>query len=174
MELLDKLTILAVDAANRANSVIETGKLSLKINSEESKILEFTLDLGELLVDKLDNGLALEDDEIKALYSSIVAARETIAGYEAEIEANRPAEVVDDPAPDAAEQPVCAKCGAPLDPDAKFCDQCGTKVEEEPAPEEVPAEEPAAPAVCNQCGAELKEDAKFCSQCGTPVPEKDA
>ena len=167
MELIDKLTNLTVAAANRANSALETGKLSLKINGEESKILEFTIDIGELMVDKLDNGLIFDDDEIKALYSSILAARETIAGYQAEIEANRPVEVVADPgkAPD-----VCAKCGAPLAPDAKFCDQCGTRVEE-PAPAEAPVEEPA---VCTECGAELKEDAKFCNQCGTPVPEKDA
>lgn len=162
MELLDKLTNLTVAAANRANSAIETGRLSLKINSEESKIVEFTLDLGELLVDKLDNGLVLEDDEIKALYSSILAARETIAGYEAEIEANRPVEVVDDP---GADEDACPKCGAPLAPDAKFCDQCGTKVEDEPTP--------VAP-VCGECGSELKEDAKFCPKCGTAVPEKDA
>ena len=170
MELIDKLTNLTVAAANRANNAIETGKLSLKINGEESKILEFTIDIGELMVDKLDNGLVFDDDEIKALYSSILAARETIAGYQAEIDANR-VEVVDDPGKAPG---VCAKCGAPLAPDAKFCDQCGTKVEEEPAPEEAPAEEPAAPAVCADCGAELKEDAKFCNQCGTPVPEKDA
>ena len=162
MELIDRLTNLTVAAANMANNAIESGKLSLKISGEESSIRSFTNDIGALMVDKLDGGLDFDDDEIKALYNAIVASRETIAGYEAEIEANRPVEVVNDPEPGADEE-VCPKCGAPLAPDAVFCDQCGTKVEDEPAP-----------AVCGECGTELKEDAKFCPKCGTPVPEKDS
>ena len=142
MEFLEKLTNLTADAARRANNVIENGRLNLKINSEENKIAEFTLDIGELMVDKLDGGLVVDDDEINALYSSITAAREAIAGYQAEIEANRPVEVVKDE--DAPRKEFCSSCGAPLAPDAKFCNQCGTKVEETvPAAEEVPAPAPA-------------------------------
>ncbi|HJQ41752.1 MAG TPA: adenylate/guanylate cyclase domain-containing protein, partial [Jatrophihabitantaceae bacterium] len=45
---------------------------------------------------------------------------------------------------------TCRSCGAGLDPDARFCDQCGT----------------AAAAGCVSCGAELRPGAKFCSKCG--------
>ena len=38
--------------------------------------------------------------------------------------------------------PTCASCGAPLEDEANFCTQCGTKVEPEPTPE-APTEEPA-------------------------------
>lgn len=165
MELFDKLTSLTVAAAERANNAIEAGRLSLKINSEESNILGLTLDIGELMVEKLDNGLDFDDDEIKALYASIQATRQTIADYQAEIVANRPA--AEEKADPGEEGPVCSQCGAPLAPDARFCDQCGTKVEEE----EPPAEEPEPqPGVCANCGAALTADSKFCNQCGTAVP----
>ena len=60
MALHEKLTSLAVGAANKANSLakdaaskantaIENGKLSLKINNEQKKIDEFTLNIGELI-----------------------------------------------------------------------------------------------------------------------------
>jgi ribosomal protein L32 len=52
----------------------------------------------------------------------------------------------------------CAACGAAVG-DARFCPQCGTKVER-PAP--------SATAFCPNCGKELK-GAKFCPECGTKV-----
>ena len=54
MALRDKLNSLAAEAASKANTAIENGKLSLKINNEEKKIDEFTLNIGELVLDKLD------------------------------------------------------------------------------------------------------------------------
>lgn len=81
MALRDKLNSLAAEAASKANTAIENGKLSLKINNEEKKIDEFTLNIGELVLDKLDGGETF-DDEIMALYSSIQAAREVIARRE--------------------------------------------------------------------------------------------
>ena len=72
MALRDKLNSLAAEAASKANTAIENGKLSLKINNEEKKIDEFTLNIGELVLDKLDGGETF-DDAIMALYSSIQA-----------------------------------------------------------------------------------------------------
>mgnify|MGYP003940566779 CR=1 FL=1 len=48
---------------------------------------------------------------------------------------------------------TCSNCQEALTPGAKFCSQCGTKVE----------------CLCSACHAELLPGAKFCSQCGTPV-----
>ena len=107
-----KANSLAKDAASKANTAIENGKLSLKINNEQKKIDEFTLNIGELILDKLDGGESF-DDEIMALYSSIQAARDVITAARADIEANRqsagtaPEEEADGPA-------VCAACGMPL------------------------------------------------------------
>ena len=127
-----KANSLAKDAASKANTAIENGKLSLKINNEEKKIDEFTLNIGELILDQLDGGETF-DDEIMALYSSIQAAR-------ADIEANRqsagPADedVDDGPA-------VCESCGMPLTEDANYCANCGAKVEPFVEVEEDGAEE---------------------------------
>ena len=45
----------------------------------------------------------------------------------------------------------CVKCGSPLTPGAKFCTECGAKQEN---------------AKCPGCQAELSAGAKFCNECG--------
>ena len=47
---------------------------------------------------------------------------------------------------------TCPKCNAPLENNAKFCPECGTKIQAE--------------AHCTQCGAILKPGVKFCGECG--------
>ena len=116
-----KANSLAKDAASKANTAIENGKLSLKINNEEKKIDEFTLNIGELILDQLDGGETF-DDEIMALYSSIQAARDVITAARA------------GPA-------VCESCGMPLTEDANYCANCGAKVEPFVEVEEDGAEE---------------------------------
>lgn len=91
------------------------------------------------------------------------------------------------PAGTAAEDPqrktVCPACGAKLPANAKFCLECGMKIEQ-PAENEMicPAcgkktpkgkfcMECGAPLVnqCPNCGAELPNGAKFCLECGSKV-----
>ena len=130
MALRDKLNSLAAEAASKANTAIENGKLSLKINNEEKKIDEFTLNIGELVLDKLDGGETF-DDEIMALYSSIQAAREVIARARADIEASRQGEEAEED----ALSPTCSSCGAVLSAEAVFCSQCGSKLASSPSSE---------------------------------------
>jgi membrane protease subunit (stomatin/prohibitin family) len=59
------------------------------------------------------------------------------------------------PAPAAATTP-CPSCGQSLPAGAKFCSECGTKVQA---------------AVCAKCGAGLAAGAKFCAECGTAVAQ---
>jgi membrane protease subunit (stomatin/prohibitin family) len=47
----------------------------------------------------------------------------------------------------------CPTCGKPNVPSAKFCADCGGKME-------------VAQVPCVKCGAKLREGAKFCSECG--------
>lgn len=47
----------------------------------------------------------------------------------------------------------CPECGMPLTPGAKFCPECGFKIQSK--------------KFCAECGAELPADAKFCAECGT-------
>lgn len=53
---------------------------------------------------------------------------------------------------------VCNNCGATISDKAKFCTECGAKVE-------ITELKP----VCGNCGATLREGAKFCVECGTPI-----
>lgn len=52
-------------------------------------------------------------------------------------------------------KPGCPNCGAAIQPGAKFCPECGTKI--------------ISKIFCSECGAEIKAGAKFCSECGTKV-----
>lgn len=127
MALRDKLNSLAAEAASKANTAIENGKLSLKINNEEKKIDEFTLNIGELVLDKLDGGETF-DDEIMALYSSIQAAREVIARARADIEASRQGEEAEED----ALSPTCSSCGAALSQDDNFAHTAASKSRKPP------------------------------------------
>lgn len=55
-------------------------------------------------------------------------------------------------APSEIEAPekTCRACGTANERDAKFCMECGERLE----------------ALCEACGASVKADAKFCAQCG--------
>ena len=54
----------------------------------------------------------------------------------------------------AAQTVPCVKCGAALQPGAKFCNECGAKQEK---------------AACPNCKAELSAGAKFCNECGQKI-----
>jgi ribosomal protein L40E len=54
------------------------------------------------------------------------------------------------PEADGATGQVCPACGAGVQPDAHFCDACGTKLG----------------AVCGECGTRNRAGAKFCKGCG--------
>ena len=54
----------------------------------------------------------------------------------------------------AAATVACPSCSKPNAPGAKFCAECGGKMEVVKVP-------------CVKCGAELREGAKFCSECGS-------
>ncbi len=53
----------------------------------------------------------------------------------------------------------CAKCGADLDANSRFCNQCGSPVEQKEV----------STISCPVCGANLSPDSKFCNSCGTKL-----
>ncbi|HSH05454.1 MAG TPA: adenylate/guanylate cyclase domain-containing protein [Anaerolineae bacterium] len=53
-----------------------------------------------------------------------------------------------------ADRPItCPQCQHPNRSQARFCDQCGTRL-----------------LICQQCATPLRAEARFCDHCGTPVP----
>ena len=73
--------------------------------------------------------------------------------------------VLDTGMPAEGQSVKCSQCGANLNADAKFCPQCGTRIE---PPVSEAAEAPQS-RVCPGCGAEVAQGMKFCSQCGARV-----
>ena len=57
---------------------------------------------------------------------------------------------------------ICPSCQAELPDDAIFCDQCGARVAEAPAPEQELER-------CPQCGAPVTPGELFCGNCGAPL-----
>ncbi len=51
----------------------------------------------------------------------------------------------------------CINCSADIPTQAKFCPECGSRVEKQDS------------QICANCGERLKPGAKFCQNCGTPV-----
>ncbi|MBO5926169.1 MAG: zinc ribbon domain-containing protein, partial [Clostridia bacterium] len=47
---------------------------------------------------------------------------------------------------------TCSACGASVSPSAKFCPECGQKLN--------------AKSFCSECGEEVSPSAKFCPSCG--------
>jgi len=56
---------------------------------------------------------------------------------------------------------ACASCGAALQPEHKFCPNCGAA-----APQPPPASTQSGTKFCISCGAKLPSNAKFCGACG--------
>ncbi len=65
---------------------------------------------------------------------------------------------------------ICPSCGAPNDPANRFCDQCGTRLEEvAPVPVGTPAATAPVGAVCPACGAPVLPGEAFCDNCGADL-----
>ena len=53
----------------------------------------------------------------------------------------------------------CTKCGTEVAPTAKFCGECGAKIERK--------------KYCPECGTEVMPEQKFCTECGTRLIESE-
>ncbi|MBQ1217917.1 MAG: zinc ribbon domain-containing protein [Clostridia bacterium] len=62
----------------------------------------------------------------------------------------------------AQSKPKCAKCGAPLSPNAKFCTECGEKYVPKPVVNTM---------ICPGCGKTIKST-NFCPECGANTAQK--
>jgi hypothetical protein len=58
--------------------------------------------------------------------------------------------------------PVCPTCGRQRPDGVTFCDECGTRLNED-----APAS--AGVLACPKCGAQLESGGNFCDMCGAPV-----
>ncbi|MBQ7874979.1 MAG: zinc ribbon domain-containing protein [Oscillospiraceae bacterium] len=120
MAFLDKINDFAKTATEKTNNVIESTKLSAKVDSEQRSLNSIIQKIGEYYVAKIDAGETL-DEEVMAMYEGVVSSRNNIAAMRAEIEALKgpKAEAT------ASGAKFCPYCGKELDVSAKFCLNCG-------------------------------------------------
>lgn len=120
MALLDKINDFAKTATEKTNNVIESTKLSAKVDSEQRNLNSIIQKIGEYYVAKIDSGETL-DEEVMAMYEGVVSSRKSIAEMREEIEALKGPK--SEPRPSGAK--FCPYCGKQLDVSAKFCLNCG-------------------------------------------------
>jgi hypothetical protein len=128
MTFLNKVEAFAKNAADKAGETIEITKINSKIRTEESKILDLKVKIGDYYYAQYKSGASL-DAEVGSYLTGIDEAAKAIVGFGAEIQAlkgGKPAGA--SPAAAQAEPGTkCPACGAKLDADAKFCPECGEK-----------------------------------------------
>ena len=162
MAFFDKLNKLVKDTGDKANELMEIGKLNSKIITEKSAISTVKEQMGEYVWAKYQEGAAF-DEQLSEYCASIQASLEAIAELQSQIDALKAPK--EEEAPKA---PACPACGTAVSEDAKFCPSCGAKLEA-PAPAEEPAEEAPAEIKCPECEASNPAGTNFCSGCGTKL-----
>jgi superfamily I DNA/RNA helicase len=60
---------------------------------------------------------------------------------------------------------ACPQCSSPLEPNARFCGECGYHIQVQAAPPP-PTPAPAAKLACPSCAEPLEPNARFCGECG--------
>lgn len=188
MAFFDKINSIAKNVGDKTGDAIEMAKINARIASERSAMNDIYRQLGEAYYAHRINGGEGEPAEAAAMYSqldqrtaAIDEAQKQIVAIKAEGERRAAEEaaaaekeqksvqpgipVLDTSMPAGGQSVKCSQCGANLNADAKFCPQCGTRIDP-PVPE---AAEAPQSRVCPGCGAEVAQGMKFCSQCGARV-----
>jgi DNA repair exonuclease SbcCD ATPase subunit len=122
MAFLDKINDFAKTATEKTNNVIETTKLSAKVEAEQRNLNAIVRKIGEYYVAKIDSGETL-DEEVMAIYEGVLASRKAIAEMRADMENLKAPKTTVSESPSEAK--FCPYCGKQLDVSAKFCLNCG-------------------------------------------------
>ncbi len=69
---------------------------------------------------------------------------------------------------------VCPNCKSELEENAKFCQECGEKINGKSKEKKntKPKKEKKSEKTCSHCGEELEKDEIFCSNCGKKIEDK--
>ncbi len=151
----DKTTEFAKTVGEKTNNLLEINRLNAKITSEMDNISEFQRRIGAIYWSKFQAGEVL-DAEVMELCASIRSCEEAIEAARAELEVKEEAECPIDADVITKTGTFCPICSAENLPDAKFCKECGSKLEV------------AKSLTCSVCGAANPANSKFCSSCGAP------
>ena len=167
----------------------EKNQINVQLKQANEVIRAERFTLGELLLQKMDEGMEITDPDILAVYGKIQDERGKIRDLnsryeeleekirreqeerEAEVQRRKEeaqrlkeARAAEQSAvrQRAARMNTCPACGNTVIEGALFCNRCGQKLLKP---------ENAAPAYCAVCGAKLTEGAKFCGGCGAKLTD---
>jgi membrane protease subunit (stomatin/prohibitin family) len=129
MTFFNKVEAFAKNAADKAGETIEITKINAKIRTEENKILDLKVKIGDYYYAQYKSGQTL-DAAVGDYLSAIDESAGAIASFDAEIQALKSGKAPEAaPAQAAQAEPgtKCPACGAKLDAQAKFCPECGEK-----------------------------------------------
>lgn len=104
--------------------------------------------------EKIDDYVMPDIDSAIESFKNSMAAQEVVVSQPTVNTVMTPPPI---PTNEASDKIECPNCGTMLDGNAKFCLECGNKIEIK------------KPAFCSECGEALAPGAKFCSGCGNKV-----
>ena len=145
----DKVGEIAKTVSDKTGDMVELGKLSGKIRTEEGNIAALKARLGEYFYQRFEAGELFADEagELCAAILSSYAAIETARDEMAKIKEKDQ---------QTADPLVCPVCKNRAEEGMSFCPVCGTTLGHS---------EPVK-GICPECGKKLPDDAAFCPYCG--------
>lgn len=139
----------AQSAAKKSNEFMEVNKLNSNINSEEDKIKELFLQIGESVYKKYCSNNEKDENYID-IFEQIKAHEDNIINLRMRVS-------------EIKKVKVCPQCKNEVDLSITFCPKCGAKQEMEKKSDELDIK---SSLLCPSCGAELQPGTAFCGSCG--------
>jgi rubredoxin len=146
-----KVTETVKGLQKKTNESMAVKRLDSQIKATMAEIEGIYKAIGEAAYAAHADGKSFEGAE--ELFAGVTALKERIAGYRLEM----------DKLNDVRR---CTECGAQVQRLAKFCPQCGAKLEAEAEEKGATEEEIPEVEICPNCGSERKDKARFCETCG--------
>lgn len=143
-ELGKKITNAGQETAIKAKKFTEIAKLNSLIGDKEKEISTLFVELGHSYYERRKNEESPEETvkQIKKIYEEIEDYKKQIIELKG--------------------IGSCPNCGAEVTNGAMFCNNCGTKLNEEVVKSE-------SEKICPQCGMKVNESDLFCNSCGNKL-----
>ncbi|QOR33704.1 zinc ribbon domain-containing protein [Clostridium sp. 'deep sea'] len=148
---MDFLRNVTKDIGKMSGQLVETTKLSAKINSEENKIRKIYTELGEQMYKDFQHGESFKEPYM-VMFSDISIIKSNIAQLRKELL-------------DVKGVVLCKNCGQEVKRDVTFCAKCGSRMDETEVKHNINQKN------CHQCGAVVAEDSKYCPECGILIKD---